>query len=102
MLDIPGRRATAASAEHLLGIKLLAARPEQDRGDTAQLAGILGLTTADEGLTVVMSLYPPEMLLPRTRFLMEEMFAPASPTAEVGPQASGPPRPPSLRSSRRR
>jgi hypothetical protein len=82
VLDVPGLRVTAASAEHLLGMKLLAARPEQDRGDIARLAVILSLTTVDEVLAVITSLYPPEMLLPRTRFLVEEMFAPPSPPRE--------------------
>jgi hypothetical protein len=74
VLDVPGLRVTAASAEHLLGMKLLAARPEQDREDIARLAAMLGLSTPGEVLAVVERMYPPEMLLPRTRFLVDEMF----------------------------
>ena len=74
VLDVPGLRVTAASPEFLLGMKLLAARPEQDRGDIAHLATLLDLKTRDEVLAVVERLYPPELLLPKTRFLVEEMF----------------------------
>jgi len=76
VLDVPGLRVTAASPEFLLGMKLLAARPEQDRGDIAHLARLLDLKTGDEVLGVVERLYPPDLLLPRTRFLVEEMFPP--------------------------
>ena len=74
VLDVPGIRVTAASPEFLLGMKLLAARPEQDRGDIAHLARLLDLKTRDEVLAVAEGLYPPDLLLPRTRFLVEEMF----------------------------
>ena len=74
VLDVPGLRVTAASPEFLLGMKLLAARPEQDRGDIAYLARLLDLRTRDEVLALVERLYPPDLLLPRTRFLVEEMF----------------------------
>ncbi|HUY23734.1 MAG TPA: DUF6036 family nucleotidyltransferase [Candidatus Saccharimonadales bacterium] len=74
VLDVPGIRVTAASPEFLLGMKLLAARPEQDRADIAHLARLLDLKTRDEVLAVAEGLYPPDLLLPRTRFLVEEMF----------------------------
>lgn len=74
VLDVPGLRVTAASPEFLLGMKLLAARPEQDRGDIAHLARLLDLKTRGQVLAVVERLYPPDLLLPRTRFLVEEMF----------------------------
>ena len=74
VLDVPGLRVTAASPEFLLGMKLLAARPEQDRGDIAHLARLLDLNTSAEVLAVVERLYPPDLLSPRTRFLVEEMF----------------------------
>jgi len=59
-------------------MKLLAARPEQDREDVARLAAILGLSTPKEVLAIVERMYPPEMLLPRTRFLVDEIFNPPS------------------------
>ncbi len=74
VLDVPGLRVTAASAEYLLGMKLLAARAERDREDIAQLADMMGLGDADSVLQVVARLYPPALLMPRTRFLVEEMF----------------------------
>ena len=95
VLDVPGLRVTAASPEFLLGMKLLAARPEQDRGDIAHLARLLDLKTKDEVLAVVERLYPPDFLLPRTRFLVEEMFP-----AEREPISADKPDPPAA--SRRR
>jgi hypothetical protein len=74
VLDVPGLRVTAASPEFLLGMKLLAARPEQDRDDIAHLARLLDLNTKGEVFAVVERLYPLNLLLPRTRFLVEEMF----------------------------
>lgn len=74
VLDVPGLRVTAHSPEFLLGMKLVAARPEQDRGDIAHLSRLLDLKTRDEVLAVVERMYPPDLLLPRTRFLVEEMF----------------------------
>ncbi len=74
VLDVPGLRVTAASPQFLLGMKLLAARPEQDREDIGHLARLLNLETRDEVLAVVERMYPPDLLLPRTRFLVDEMF----------------------------
>ena len=91
VLDVPGLRVTAASPEFLLGMKLLAARPEQDREDIAHLAGLLGLKTADEVLALVERLYPPSLLLPRTRCLVEEMFPAAREVTEMGEQDLPPP-----------
>ncbi len=89
VLDVPGLRVTAASPEFLLGMKLLAARPEQDRGDIAHLARLLDLKTKDEVLAVVERLYPRDLLLPRTRFLVDEMF-PAE-RAPIGAEQPDPP-----------
>ena len=86
VLEVPGLRVTAASPEFLLGMKLLAARPEQDREDIAHLASLLDLQTRDEVFAVVERLYPPTLLLPRTRFLVDEMF----PSAREPPGAEKP------------
>ena len=63
VLDVPGLRVTAHSPEFLLGMKLVAARPEQDRGDIAHLARLLDLKTRDEVLAVVERLYPRDLPL---------------------------------------
>ena len=70
----PGLEVGAASARVMLGMKVLAARPELDADDIEILAGILGLRTADEVLDVVSSLYPPERIPPRSQYLVEQLF----------------------------
>jgi hypothetical protein len=96
VLDLPGVRVTAASPEFLLGMKLLAARPEQDREDIVHLARLLNLKTSGEVLAVVERLYPPGLLLPRTRFLVEEMFPEERDSSSVDELA---PQPTSMKSS---
>ncbi len=79
VMEVPGLRVTAASPELLLGMKLLAARPGQDREDIARLAGLLDLHSARDVLAVAERLHPPDRLQPRTRFLVEEMSPGQSP-----------------------
>lgn len=74
VMTVPGLRVSAASPEFMLGMKLLAARPEQDREDIAYLAKLLNLGTSTEILNVVEHLYPPELISARTKFLVQEMF----------------------------
>ncbi|MGA9921139.1 MAG: hypothetical protein WBR23_07805 [Candidatus Dormiibacterota bacterium] len=90
VMIVPGLRITAASPEFMLGMKLLAARPEQDREDIAYLAKLLNLEESDQVLQVVERLYPPELLTPRTKFLVQEMF-PKSSDAQVDRQAPADP-----------
>lgn len=92
VLEVPGLRVTAASPDFLLGMKLLAARPEQDREDIAHLARLLNLKTSGEVLGVVERLYPPDRLLPRTRFLVEEMYPGARDSASLDEPVPQPPR----------
>ena len=74
VFEHPGLRVTAASARHLLGMKLLAARSDVDRDDIHTLAVRLGLRTVAEVLAVATSLYGEDLILPRTRYLVEELF----------------------------
>ena len=74
----PGLEVTAASARFLLGMKLLAARVERDTDDIVALARLLGLTTAAEVLDVVTEMYPVSLIPVRTRYLVEDLFPPAS------------------------
>jgi hypothetical protein len=70
----PGLEVGAASARVMLGMKVLAARPELDAEDIETLAGILGLRTADEILDVVSSLYPADRIPPRSQYLVEQLY----------------------------
>jgi hypothetical protein len=74
VLRRPGLEVAAASARFMLGMKLLAARVERDTDDILALAAILGLHTSAEVLEVVTSLYPIDLIHPRTRFLVQELF----------------------------
>jgi hypothetical protein len=64
----------AADARTLLAMKCAAARTTEDADDIRFLAGRLGLSSADEVLSVVLAYFPAERLPVRTRLLVEEMF----------------------------
>ncbi len=64
----------AASPKFLLAMKLMASRTERDIDDIKTLYEICGLTTAEEGLEVLESFYPQDLILPRVQFLLREMF----------------------------
>ena len=74
MYENAGLQVSAASPRYLLALKLLAARPEQDADDIRFLYGLLKLRTAQEGLDVLLAAYPETRILPRARFMLEEMF----------------------------
>lgn len=81
----PGVEVTAASAETLLAMKVLAGRVEQDTDDIVALAQILGLTTSEEVLDVALARYPADLLPARSRFLVESVFGPARARPPKGP-----------------
>ena len=59
-------------------MKLMASRTERDIDDIKTLYEICGFTTAEEGLAVLESYNPQDLILPRVQFLLQEMF-PESP-----------------------
>ena len=73
----------AASPKFLLAMKLMASRTERDTDDIKTLYEICGLTTAEEGLAVLESFYPQDLILPRVQFLLQEMF-PGPPRLDRG------------------
>ena len=86
VMTVPGLRVSAASPEFMLGMKLLAARSEQEREDIAYLANLLNLATSTEILELVERPYPPNLIPARTEFLVREMF-PAQLEMPRAPQA---------------
>lgn len=62
-----------ASAEYLLAMKLHASRDERDLDDAATLFGRLGYTTAEQGLELLTSTYPAGRLLPRHRYIVQDV-----------------------------
>lgn len=75
VLDLPGLRVLVASARHLLAMKCLAARRE-DEDDIRFLLAHVGLKSAGEAVEVVQEVYPEAQIPPRARFMLEEIFSP--------------------------
>ena len=73
MFDHPSLRVFAASPEHLLAMKALAARP-RDAEDIRQLIRVLDLRTADDVLATVREIFPEEEPPERLRLLLEDIF----------------------------
>ena len=72
-LDLPGLRVLVASPRYLLALKLLASRCE-DEQDIRTLLNLLQIQSVDEALEVLLSVYPERQILPKTRFMLEEIF----------------------------
>jgi predicted nucleotidyltransferase len=73
VLDEPGLRVMAAAAEPLLAMKLLAARRE-DEADIRFLCDYLKIESADDAIAVLTKYYSDKVILPRSKFMIEEMF----------------------------
>jgi hypothetical protein len=73
VFDHPGLRVFAASPEHLLAMKTLAARP-RDAGDIRQLARLLNLHSASEVLDLVREVFPDQDPPQRLALLLEDIF----------------------------
>ena len=73
MFDYPGLRVFAASPEHLLAMKALAARP-RDAQDIRELAKLLDLHTVADVLALVRDIFPEEQPPARLRLLLEDIF----------------------------
>jgi hypothetical protein len=75
----------AASPRFLLNMKLMASRTERDLDDIKALYELCGLSTAEEGLSILESFYSQELILPRVQFLLQEMFPePPHPSRDTG------------------
>jgi predicted nucleotidyltransferase len=73
VFDYPGLRVFAASPEHLLAMKALAARP-RDAQDIRELAKLLDLHSAADVLALVRDIFPEEQPPARLRLLLEDIF----------------------------
>jgi hypothetical protein len=73
VFDHPGLRVSAASPEHLLAMKVLAAR-RRDVDDIRFLIKHLGLTSVDEVWTLCAEVFPDEEPPARARLLLEDVF----------------------------
>jgi Nucleotidyltransferase of unknown function (DUF6036) len=73
VFDHPGLRVSAASPEHLLAMKVLAAR-RRDSDDIRFLVEHLGSTTVDEVLALCAEVFPDEEVPGRARLVLEDAF----------------------------
>src|SRR6266498_3897030 len=71
VFDHPGLRVAAASPEHLLAMKVLAAR-HRDGDDIRFLIHRLGLTSMDQILAVCAEVFPDEPVPDRARLVLED------------------------------
>jgi hypothetical protein len=71
VFDHPGLRVAAASPEHLLAMKVLAAR-RRDGDDVRFLIRHLGLTSVDQVLAVCAEVFPDEPVPDRARLVLED------------------------------
>jgi hypothetical protein len=81
ILEAPGIRCMAASPEHLLAMKVMAARQIQDAGDIRFLVRHLGLTSVAEVLEVVGDAFPEYHVDERARLLVEDILDQMRPPA---------------------
>ncbi|MEO3928983.1 DUF6036 family nucleotidyltransferase [Micromonosporaceae bacterium B7E4] len=73
VFDHPGLRVAAASPEHLLAMKVLAAR-RRDAEDIRFLVEHLGLTSAEQVLRLCAEIFPEEEVPGRARLVLDDVF----------------------------
>ncbi|MBO4141938.1 MULTISPECIES: DUF6036 family nucleotidyltransferase [Micromonospora] len=73
VFDHPGLRVAAASPEHLLAMKVLAAR-RRDAEDIRFLIDHLGLTSAEQVLDLCAEIFPEEEVPGRARLVLDDVF----------------------------
>ncbi len=72
--EIEGIEVTAASAEYLLAMKLMAMRIGEDDEDIEVLLDECGIARAEDALALLQRLYPRRDPLPKTKLFLEEML----------------------------
>ncbi|GAA4607315.1 hypothetical protein GCM10023195_27660 [Actinoallomurus liliacearum] len=75
VFDHPGLRVSAASPEHLLAMKVMAAR-RRDADDIRFLVDRLKLESTSEILALCAEVFPDEPVPDRARLVLEDIFAP--------------------------
>lgn len=73
VFDHPGLRVSAASPEHLLAMKVLAAR-RRDAEDIAILVKHLGLSNPQDVLALCAEIFPAEPVPDRARLVLDDVF----------------------------
>ena len=75
-MALPNLKITTVSADYLLAMKLMSARyGETDYEDVKFLMNKLGIQTEEAMQEIVMRYYPTDGILPKTKYLIEELIA---------------------------
>ena len=82
VFEHPGLRVHAASAQHLLAMKVQAGR-RRDADDIRLLADHLGLRTPADVLAVAAEVFPDEPVPQRSVLLLDELFGPGEGSAHL-------------------
>ena len=69
-----GLHVSVASPEHLLAMKLQAARTERDSDDILALCQEIGVTSIDEVLDVAERVYGPGRLQPKSQYVVQQLW----------------------------
>ncbi|HUG85817.1 MAG TPA: hypothetical protein VMM13_14735 [Euzebya sp.] len=72
--DHPNLRVLTTPAEHLLAMKVRAARPARDADDIRLLLDHLGIDAVDDVITVAERYFPDDPLSDRSRMLIEDLL----------------------------
>ena len=74
-LMLPGLKVTKVSDEYLLAMKLMSARyGETDYEDIRFLLKTLNIADRESLLNLVMTYYAPDYIVPKTKYLIEQLF----------------------------
>jgi hypothetical protein len=63
-----------ASPQYILAMKLLSARPEQDREDIRLLYDLCGYNSREDGLELLRRYLPDQLIPERSVYILEELF----------------------------
>lgn len=74
VLDLPGITVSVPSPEHLLALKVQAARIDRNQDDIHLLAQVVGVESAEEVLGIVERVIGAQRLMPKAQFIVQEMF----------------------------
>jgi hypothetical protein len=77
------------SPEYLLAMKLHASRDERDLDDAATLFSTLGYNTAQQAINLLERTYPVGQLLPRHRYIVDDVVQRARHLADRRPEQNG-------------
>jgi hypothetical protein len=82
LIEMKGIVVTTVTPEYLLAMKLMASRyGEKDAEDIAFLMKKLDITTAGQAEDILTKYYPENMILPKTRYVIEEYMSSVAPEA---------------------